>query len=75
MDEDGMDSEEIEEDEDVDVDALVARVTIVFEGGHAGVLPEYVLTSITCSCALTNFCERYKFKDEPDVLRLAVLYP
>jgi len=39
-----MESEEIEEEdeEDMDVDALAARVTIVFEGGRGGALPGYV---------------------------------
>jgi hypothetical protein len=45
-DEDGMETESEEEDEedeeDMDVDALAACVTIVFEGGRAGVLPGYV---------------------------------
>jgi hypothetical protein len=41
----GTDSDEIEDDEeeDMDVDALAARVTIVFEGGRSGALPGYVL--------------------------------
>jgi len=40
----GTDSEEIEEEdeEDMGVDALAARVTIVFEGGRSGALPGYV---------------------------------
>lgn len=42
-DEDGMESDEIDEEdeEDMDVDALAARVTIVFEGGRGGALPGY----------------------------------
>jgi hypothetical protein len=41
----GTDSDDIEEDEeeDMDVDALAARVTIVFEGGRSGALPGCVL--------------------------------
>jgi hypothetical protein len=38
-----MESDEIDEEdeEDMDVDALAARVTIVFEGGRGGALPGY----------------------------------
>ena len=50
-DEDGMESEEIEEEdeEDMDVDALAARVTIVFEGGQGGALPGYVSLLFVCT--------------------------
>src|SRR5260221_12045825 len=48
-DEDGMgtDSDDIEEneEEDMDVNALVACVMIVFEGGCSGALPGYVLVA------------------------------
>jgi hypothetical protein len=40
-DEDGMETESEMEEEDMDVDALFARVTIVFEGGRADALPGY----------------------------------
>lgn len=56
-DEDGMESEEIEEEdeEDMDVDALAARVTIVFEGGRGGALPGYVsLLFILCRSDTIN---------------------
>ena len=52
-DEDGMESEEIEEEdeEDMDVDALAARVTIVFEGGRGGALPGYVVLLFILYCS------------------------
>ncbi len=61
MDEDGMgtDSDDIEEneEEDMDVNALAARMTIVFEGGHSGALPGYVLVARSHSLrtVLTTF--------------------
>src|SRR5260221_13937851 len=55
----GTDSDDIEEDEegDMDVDALTARVTIVFEGGRSGALPGYVLVARSHSLCtvLTTF--------------------
>jgi len=48
-DEDRMDtnSDDIEEEEEevMVIDALAARMTIVFEGGHSGALPGYVLVA------------------------------
>jgi hypothetical protein len=69
-----MESDEIEEEEDeedMDVDALAARVTIVFEGGRGGALPGYVLP-FPFRTALTGVWES-RFKYEPDALREAVL--
>ena len=48
-DEDGMDtnSDDIEEEEEevMVIDALAARVTIIFEGGRSSALPGYVLVA------------------------------
>jgi hypothetical protein len=75
----GTDSDEIEDDEeeDMDVDALAARVTIVFEGGRSGALPGYVLVrrSYSLRTVLTAFYRECRFKYEPDALRAAVLHP
>ena len=58
--EDGMgtDSDEIEDDEeDMDVGALVACVTIVFEGNRSNTLPGYILVchSYSLRTVLTTF--------------------
>ncbi len=78
-DEDGMESEEIEEEdeEDMDVDALAARVTIVFEGGRGGALPGFVPLPFLSSCSGLIDCVsgEFRFKYEPDALREAVLNP
>jgi len=57
----GMDSNKIEDEEDMDVGALAGCMTIVFEGNHSDTLPGYILVCCLYSLrtVLTTFIMMY----------------